>query len=1203
MENPPLIAKPNDNFVCNETNPQAVRKFESLCHDIETTLASDPRLPQKPVDIASLGRQLKKEAEEKKSLTLAVTGSARTGKSTTLGKLAFEQDGKLLKNPLPTDDGTSHVTIHLTKLEQADGFSVTFEPLPGDVSHDLRAHFAKKGYEAMQAPAASLALDQLLATGSTPSQAAFPMITPAAIKQVQDKSPGFPKGVLQDHWTQVQEYAVITACYELVAHCLRDLSAFFTLVIRAPWLPDVILYDTPGLGDGKYDPLVKYVLQQSQIIVPCNKGAPIPESQFSDYIRMLATSEAHLLRNAPVFLIIEKFGDRELKTFKQAHDMTTATDEQVKEEFRKQHQTHHYGVKVMNGVEARFATGYGRGFRHDNREQLFKLFRETLLVDAVQEDSGPMLREQLIVELRKRAYFRSQATYLDTLLSFVYQVRNACRLFATTTLKAPRFNFALQSDEKAFTEGFEEEMTDFLQGHFDALDDIEEGQSKQDQVQAMLQDCMQDLVHLVQGLWTQLIGNLWERYRNQCLVRLAEQNILDAEALFDPAVAEMTSQNFASQVREEANNVSLDIVKAVTMLDGIDFDAEGIDLEADEEGLSKLQNKLVEHLMAIPLNWWITKEHVKTVGEAITKVVKKTVFTRPGNAEDPALVAAAKKMVGLCDKAKAAGREMTNVPAGPADVTPRSLKHPLPIFIPDPKVLPSKALAAKRSTDLRRLEVKAMDTVPTALFSSEPWAGRVCKLNLPRMDAGTNQLVVEAEVLQNVLTKIEDYGKHLAHESASTLDLVITVALPNSRHVPIELADTVIDSKTVQAVRSLQIMVADEPTALQVANSFFAKLETGGDKQERFLFVVQTGDKLLPSPALADYSKLLGEHFSKVLAGVGGPEIASPRYFRMHNSIIGCFETISALFDVPSTVPRVMMGLRKLLTWEEKDQLHRRVKALVETWKNNPVDERKRLAAKFKLQDDGMMFMELVAQLGNAPTTEEECRVAFDKIKQDIERPDFPADLRVHIQAELHVGLLSASVESRSHAFHYTANHNIEALQNNSEHLVRANCHVQAYARGSRTYRQTGLVLVNTSAQSPNVWVPSSRTYQFASLVNHLVAKPEPTAASAFSKKQRTDYVRAEGALVAHTLKMMQKRKTVASGDSCVVTDQFTVSVVRPSLLDNIEGGHGAADDDNDDSDDDVPRKSSGKRKSGKRKSTTPSPDQAPSPKGHKPCK
>ena len=421
----------------NQTSAEGIRKLEDMVDTIRATLTQNSALPQMD-GIAKVADGLKAKAEEKPGLTLVVVGAARGGKSTLIGKLAFQQDGKALKNPLPVDDGTSHVTIGLTKLMRDVLFSVAFKRLPKVTVGKLLAHFKSKSLSfATVVPEATLVLSALVGGEAIPT--GFPGVTPALVAEARASTPDFPAGVAQADWTQAQQYAVIVACNKLVVMCLGDLAPFFEVVITAPWLPDVVLYDTPGLGEGRYDPLVKYALEKSDVIIPCNKGAPIPDSLFGVCLRLLtskdlASKEEPILNTAPMFLILEAFGDNELAVFKIKNGLQAASLAAVRDAFREQRQIQHYAALVMDAVEERFASDYARHYRHDHREHLFKHFRETLLVEPDQpEGHDPLLTATLIAELTKRAHFLPRATYLDTLLNLVYQVRNSCRLLAVVS--------------------------------------------------------------------------------------------------------------------------------------------------------------------------------------------------------------------------------------------------------------------------------------------------------------------------------------------------------------------------------------------------------------------------------------------------------------------------------------------------------------------------------------------------------------------------------------------------------------------------------------------------------------------------------------------------------------------------------------------------------------------------------------------------
>ena len=352
-------------------------------------------------------------------------------------------------------------------------------------------------------------------------------------------------------------------------------------------------------------------------------------------------------------------------------------------------------------------------------------------------------------------------------------------------------------------------MEDFLQSLFDQLEEESE-----DKVRWILQESERDLVAAVQGLWTSLIASLWERYRGKCLARLDEQGVSDAVALFDPVQAEINSVGFAYATRKDANDRSMDIVARAVSLQDVDV---ATFLGDAGQGLAALATKLVEQLMEIPVIWWAATGHVSQVGKAITKEVKKSVFNKSSEAQAPELAAAALEVVGQCDEAKAIARKMTKEGSAPDK---RDLTYALPTFFPDPVVLPAKQDEGQDRPELgRRLAVNKVLVVPNNPFAGEEWAKHVATLSLPSVDEATGETSVGLDIYDGELSAIDQYGVLLGLEPGSTLDLVVTTAMPGMQHSPLKLSDTLDDQLRV---RSLQVLLADAPTAKQVAHSFFA---------------------------------------------------------------------------------------------------------------------------------------------------------------------------------------------------------------------------------------------------------------------------------------------------------------------------------------------------------------------------------------------
>jgi hypothetical protein len=241
-------------------------------------------------------------------------------------------------------------------------------------------------------------------------------------------------GHSSDDWSKADQYKFVKLACDMLAASpsFKELAQFFVLEIRGPWLPkNVAMWDAPGLGDGRFSPLVQHAMLNSQVIIPYNKGMPIAAGTIIECMQLLVAADPkHLETHPPMFLLFEKPGRPEL----QAYGERAWAGEQPDESELAQHycrtvRRDHYCNEVLMAVEERMLGSISSALL----TTLFAEIRNTLMVlvdpyNPAAATSQALLHDRkLHSELVNRASFRSVNVWMHACACYIYQLRNLAR--------------------------------------------------------------------------------------------------------------------------------------------------------------------------------------------------------------------------------------------------------------------------------------------------------------------------------------------------------------------------------------------------------------------------------------------------------------------------------------------------------------------------------------------------------------------------------------------------------------------------------------------------------------------------------------------------------------------------------------------------------------------------------------------------------
>lgn len=383
------------------------------------------------------------------------------------------------------------------------------------------------------------------------------------------------------------------------------------------------------------------------------------------------------------------------------------------------------------------------------------------------------------------------------------------------------------------------------------------------------------------------------------------------------------------------------------------------------------------------------------------------------------------------------------------------------------------------------------------------------------VEESSNVIQVHASTSKQVLRKIGGFTKEY-HEAQNAhgqktivLDPIVTASAPFSiedassmlEHIAYEpsqerrggirfLAFLVVVERDAAAVREL---AAKRPEVVPVV---IADSAVPCGREAR-----QDKCKMPHANWLVDMMKLLGEWLCI--------DFKLPYYVRMLSTICDLREATEVLHGQPSTVARVLTGLRCILEKEEESQRRDREERL---WGS--------ISDVIETNATGQKEKELLKQalkIGNTTTTPSE---ALQKLQRLANIPDgMKETLRTCSAARVS----SCSVPPSMHGKVNWVNMRNDTVADNYEASSRANYTVHEYDRKYRSYSQTALVFNNTACQK-DVYCASRNKF----------VGPEPVLVT---KETQNKLVKAEGALAKHILN---------TGQCCILTDQFTVRYAQP---------------------------------------------------------
>jgi hypothetical protein len=388
---------------------------------------------QKP--LLDLGAKATQDYNHKPTVTAVVVGGRRAGKSQLVGHLMFDQD-KTLKSPVVVDDGSEHVTSNLALIKHADNFSLRLCPLDEATQNAIKKHVEKRNETIQDVSKHTMFPEVATPTAILDFVAAVDLPSPYQELLNLDLIRRFKMlGGDADRWSKQEQYDFINTCYQVLAKspAFMSLGMFFVLEISAPWLPvGIKLWDTPGLGDGRFTPLIQHAMMQSDVIIPYNKGAPISDSTIVTILELLAKADVKRLQtHPPTLLLFERLGDNELIKHRATWAGEPPSDEALPQHYCSNIRRAHYHEEVLVSAEYHEAS---RINNIDGLSELFNDLRKTLMVRAdtckarevaINNPTLAVLHDrELHQDLLHRANFRHVNVWVHACACFFFQARN-----------------------------------------------------------------------------------------------------------------------------------------------------------------------------------------------------------------------------------------------------------------------------------------------------------------------------------------------------------------------------------------------------------------------------------------------------------------------------------------------------------------------------------------------------------------------------------------------------------------------------------------------------------------------------------------------------------------------------------------------------------------------------------------------------------
>eukprot|EP00045_Choanoeca_perplexa_P018696 m.293317 g.293317 ORF g.293317 m.293317 type:complete len:1163 (-) comp20333_c0_seq1:66-3554(-) len=1082
---------------------------------------------QFPQALKDLGEKAQAAYNLKSVVTAAVVGGPRAGKSLLNGHLMYDQDA-VLKSPLRVDDGQRHVTTMLTLTRHSDAFSVCLKPLPVATRADVVKHADKFN-------------DNL-------DEAASRIRLPPSVEDVCDETLDFAEALktsarfIQDSldvsslarfatcgpdtssWSKQDQYAFIKACADLVAdsQSFCPFARFFYLEVSAPWLPkDVALWDTPGMGDGRFDPLIKHALMQAEVIIPYQRGNTVISAIISKCFKLLAEADAkHLQAHPRLLLLFEKPGKSELEAYCRSWADEPPSDEQLAQKYCDDVRRSYYCSEVLVSAESDCFKDV------PGASDLFNEVRNTLMVraDTYKADYGDfshiaVLKDpKLHQELLYRSNFRSVNVWVHACACFFFQARMLARPANKSSAVKPKpFSIKkadLRISANALCDVLEEMLTQSWENYVEdepslSEEDLRDRPALPSFFNQWVTENRLQVQSLMRIAWTDMFGSALNSYRETAMAQLLERGLPQGvvEGLFEGAYTQISTASFAIEPRAQADEAAAQENDAVftecseMLLSDDDADDDDND---DNTGLliAPVIWLLKERVHCVFKRWAACLQRIAKDVNDVLKDSYRTLHDAPKDEH------ARQTLQAIC---RDGARLVNNVIKKPDAKPPtKTLLLPLPKFSPNPFETPEVRVKLARKCN-RSLDVAYDLDVP---FTAH--------LRMPRQNEnGTINVDMHAHpAIQDIVSRYKtDSQKERASLAVPPViilgcpgfDLVDNIA--KTGH-PLENEERY-HQRELKPMTVLRILLVDEPTSKKASDY------TNNLSDTLLLFKVMTGTGYLSAAQLLDYSHLIGSWLAQDEPW-GSTTLEGPKLFIRMESGAKVFNEASTFGHLAPTSPaRVFKGLEQALLDGTTHLQEIEAAAILKKWDVSDISELyPDLDNSSALQV--MMFSNKVSK-GDNPAKDLKAALADPKLK-------LPDAIRQEVEDSLRVQVLSASSLTEGAARKRWLAQWASTVQKNQEQNRRCNYRVRYYKSLCRTFEQTQCVLVN-SVVAEGVWACPDGVFTADPL-----GKPEESSFKALRN--------AEGLFVRNALKGVRTTspKAVSTGLACLVVDQFSIN-------------------------------------------------------------
>eukprot|EP00730_Choanoeca_flexa_P012745 TRINITY_DN4575_c0_g1_i1.p1 TRINITY_DN4575_c0_g1~~TRINITY_DN4575_c0_g1_i1.p1 ORF type:complete len:1253 (+),score=279.52 TRINITY_DN4575_c0_g1_i1:46-3804(+) len=1035
-------------------------------------------------------------------IIIATAGNKRMGKSTLANSLIFACDANV-PCPLVAREGLGHVTNNLAVVENASKLSIVLEPLPEDLRRaqydhvaDVNKHCDSSGASLTQLPATVDELPQhdidLLAmatdTSYTPEGNLHKLIN---LKDAADFIASAPLTDMAHHYRVIEHLA--KAISKKLSPNFEPYLEFYILKIKSPFAAEgVQLWDTPGLGDQRFTPIIAHALSEANVIAMCNVGRPVPDDLIAKSLTIAAQavgkpkpSEGNSLKEArerlrrwrrkpPVLLIFEEPGPEELKDYRETQPgLADMRLDALTGHYCASVRRIEYAATVMRAVEVALLNG-----------PLLKIMSEVAISSFCEElrnilmtrpspynefvdPKGPLqpvLADiNLIKELKLRVSFWKLMAWLNKTARFAAEAKCSARPRSSESSDAS-IQFSVTEDiwEQISTKFVKEVMEataiqwDVAFAMVDDEDSDDQGgelrsTSTTNALQKWIQACTATIRDIYCRLWTEMFSEAFEAMRQdvKSTDAISEAN---GNAFMEYMTASISASDFAKEQREKANEENLkelDRVYAELMI----FAQEAQRRDPHAELATAVHDAALPKWIQYVESW---RPYVDSISQAISlKALEFPMSTEP--------TAESADVVKLCDQVNKLVNRVITRPSGA--MLAKSLRQTLKEVQLDKFDIPARISLRKDSRD-RHLSFK---------WSDAELPPRTAHVGLPTMLEENVHVAVQAH--PSVQKAIGDHLKKIVANPTVSLAPLFILAQPDQvfkDHTGIAAGfDNIAQEKysgasVNEGLNSLRILLIDEPTlALTMRHDPIAWTSIAG---AMLVFVIKSGANFIHPAVQLDLFQQLARFLNEDFRCEDGSIVSGSRYYgRIEGQVNRFFETEAGILLTPATPGRVLMGLQQALIEKSKEMAMHVVEnlrakfAMCERWKDVPKIY-STLAGKKDECRDVQEVIGIIQSTKHENDPVEHCK----HIREELDDEDLPKVFRDDIEGKLGVQLVAVSPIAQVGARReWLAKEGEEGRQ-------ICNARVRFYKKRCTSYEQTQCVFIDGLVFRNN-WVCSEK--------------------------------------------------------------------------------------------------------------------------------